>query len=93
MLWVIYLEDILILQFHLDFGFSGRFEGKSLVPYIASQCAGAIAAAGVLYMIYSGASGFDGFSGPGAFASNFYGEAVYNGKSFSMMAAFTADLS
>lgn len=70
---------------------SGRFEGKSLVPYIASQCAGAIAAAGVLYMIYSGASGFDGFSGPGAFASNFYGEAVYNGKSFSMMAAFTAE--
>lgn len=70
---------------------SGRFDTKDLAPYIASQCVGAIAAAGVLYLIYSGSSGFDGFSGAGAFATNFYGEAVYNGKSFSMMSCFIAE--
>jgi aquaporin Z len=31
------------------------------------------------------------FSAPGAFATNFYGEAVYNGKAFSMGAAFLAE--
>ena len=32
----------------------GRFNGKDLLPYIVSQVIGAIAAAGVLYLIASG---------------------------------------
>ncbi len=48
----------------------GRFEGKDLLPYIASQVLGGVAGAGVLYMI---ASGQDGFVA-GGFASNGYGE-------------------
>lgn len=37
----------------------GRFNGKDLLPYIVSQVIGAIAAAGVLYLIASGKTGFD----------------------------------
>jgi aquaporin Z len=68
----------------------GRFPAKDLLPYVASQCLGAIAAAGALFVILSG-SGTPDFSGPGAFATNFYGEAVYFGKSYSMGAAFLAE--
>ena len=32
----------------------GRFSAKDLLPYIASQCVGAIAAAGTLFYILSG---------------------------------------
>ena len=35
----------------------GRFNGKDLLPYIVSQVIGAIAAAGVLYLIASGKTG------------------------------------
>lgn len=68
----------------------GRFSAKELVPYIVVQCVGAICAAGCLYLILSG-SGEPDFSQPGAFASNFYGEAVYFGKSYSVGAAFLAE--
>ncbi|SHF14722.1 aquaporin Z [Chryseobacterium arachidis] len=68
----------------------GRFSAKDLVPYVVAQCLGAIAAAGALYVILSG-SGTPDFSGPGAFATNFYGEAVYFGKSYSLGAAFLAE--
>ncbi|MCS3871214.1 aquaporin Z [Chryseobacterium ginsenosidimutans] len=68
----------------------GRFPAKDLLPYVASQCLGAIAAAGALFVILSG-SGTPDFSGPGAFATNFYGEAVYFGKSYSMGAAFLTE--
>ena len=68
----------------------GRFTAKDLIPYIAAQCLGAVASAGALYMILSG-SGTPDFSAPGAFASNFYGDAVYFGKSYSMQAAFLAE--
>ena len=49
----------------------GRFKGKDLLPYVVSQVIGAIAAAGVLYLIASGKAGFDLSAG---FASNGYGE-------------------
>ncbi len=49
----------------------GRFPASGLVPYIVSQVVGAIAAAGVLYVIASGRAGFDLATG---FASNGYGD-------------------
>jgi len=49
----------------------GRFPAKELAPYIVAQVIGGIVAGGVLYLI---ASGKDGFSLTGGFASNGYGE-------------------
>ena len=48
-----------------------RFPVSDLLPYVVAQVAGAIAAAGVLYVIASGVTGFDVHSG---FASNGYAE-------------------
>lgn len=50
---------------------AGRIDGKDVVPYIFTQVLGAIAAAGVLYLIASGKAGFDVTAG---FATNGYGE-------------------
>jgi len=47
-----------------------RFPGADLLPYLIAQVAGAIAGAGILYVIASGASGFDL---AGGFAANGYG--------------------
>jgi aquaporin Z len=49
----------------------GRFPAGQLLPYIVSQVAGGVAAAGVLFVI---ASGNSEFSLAGGFASNGYGE-------------------
>lgn len=48
-----------------------RFPASDLFPYIIAQVAGAIVAAGVLYVIASGQAGFDL---NGGFASNGYGQ-------------------
>ena len=49
----------------------GRFPAKDLLPYVAAQVLGGIAGGGILYLIASGAPGFDVTAG---FASNGYGE-------------------
>lgn len=49
----------------------GRFPAAELLPYIIAQVAGGIAGAGILYLI---ASGQEGFSLAGGFASNAFGE-------------------
>lgn len=49
----------------------GRFSVGEIIPYWIAQVVGAIAAAAVLYIIASGAEGFDLAAG---FASNGYGE-------------------
>lgn len=49
----------------------GRFATADIVPYVVVQVIGAIAAAAVIYVIASGAPGFDVQNG---FAANGYGE-------------------
>jgi aquaporin Z len=49
----------------------GKFKTADIIPYWLAQVLGAIVAAGVLYVI---ASGKDGFSLAGGFASNGYGD-------------------
>jgi aquaporin Z len=65
----------------------GRFKGKDLLPYVVAQVAGAIVAAGVLYLI---ASGKAGFSVGGGFASNGYGEHSPGG--YSLVAALVSEV-
>jgi aquaporin Z len=49
----------------------GRFPGRQVMPYVATQVVGAVVASGVLYVIASGKPGFDLAAG---FAANGYGE-------------------
>lgn len=65
----------------------GKFEAKDLLGYIGAQVIGAIAAAGVLYLIFSGKSGFDGVGG---FAANGYGDLSPGG--YNMMSALVAEI-
>jgi aquaporin Z len=64
-----------------------RFPARDLLPYVASQVAGAIAGAGALYLI---ASGKDGFSTSGGFASNGYG--VHSPGGYSLAACLVAEV-
>src|ERR1700744_1684626 len=54
----------------LGLAVGGRFPAKDLLPYVAAQVLGGIAGAAILYVIASGAPGFDVAAG---FASNGYG--------------------
>jgi len=65
----------------------GRFEASQLAPYIAAQVLGAIAGGGVLYLIASGAPGFDL---AGGFASNGYAEHSPGG--YDLKAAFVTEV-
>ncbi|WP_237275164.1 aquaporin Z [Tenacibaculum ovolyticum] len=64
----------------------GKFSAKELVPYIISQLAGAILAAGALYLIVSGKSDFESIGG---FAANGYGSLSPGG--YDMASAFIAE--
>src|SRR5512138_2366571 len=64
-----------------------RFPASELLAYIAAQVAGAIAAAGVLYVIAAGKAGFDVTAG---FASN--GFAEHSPGGYSMVACLTAEV-
>ena len=50
---------------------AGRFPARDLGPYVAAQLVGAILGAAILYLIASGAPGFDPHAG---FAANGYGD-------------------
>jgi aquaporin Z len=64
-----------------------RFPASNLLPYVVAQVAGGIAAAGVLYLIASGQSGFDL---AGGFASNGY--AAHSPGGYSLVACLTAEV-
>lgn len=68
----------------------GRFSAKDILPYILSQCIGAIAAAGVLYFIWTGkAENVIDASQAGAFATNGYGD--FSPQGYSIESAFFAE--
>ena len=66
---------------------SGRFPAKELAPYIVVQVLGAVAGAGILYLIASGQAGFDLADG---FAANGYGE--HSPAGYSLAAGFMTEL-
>mgnify|MGYP001816772012 CR=1 FL=1 len=66
---------------------AGRFDAKEAPGYIISQVVGAIVAAGVLYVIASGAAAFNVADG---FASNGFGEHSPGG--YSMQAALVTEI-
>jgi aquaporin Z len=66
---------------------AGRFSTKEVPGYIIAQVVGACIAAGVLYVIASGAAGFDVSDG---FAANGYGDHSPGG--YSMTAALVAEI-
>ena len=66
---------------------AGRHPKSEAIPYIIAQVIGGIAGAAVLYLI---ASGKEGFSTAGGFASNGFGEHSPGG--YSMVAALVAEI-
>ena len=64
----------------------GRFPARDIPGYIAAQVLGGIAGAGILYVIASGAPGFE----LGGFAANGFGEHSPGG--YGMVAALTVEI-
>ncbi|MGV6848443.1 MAG: aquaporin Z [Marinibacterium sp.] len=65
----------------------GRHPGKELIPYWVAQVVGAVLAAGVLFIIASGA---EGFSLDGGFAANGYGDKSPGG--YGLVSALVAEI-
>ena len=65
----------------------GRFPAGQVIPYIVAQVIGAIVASGVLYLIASGAAGFDLAKG---FASNGYG--AHSPGQYSLVACLISEV-
>ena len=65
----------------------GRFPAGQILPYVIAQVLGAIVAAGLLYIIASGAAGFDVAKG---FASNGYD--AHSPGQYSMTACFITEV-
>lgn len=63
-----------------------RFPASELLPYVVAQVAGAIAGAGVLYVVASGSANFNLHAG---FATNGYGANSPGG--YSLLAGFVAE--
>jgi len=66
---------------------AGRIPARDLGPYVVAQLAGAIAGAGILYLIASGKAGFDVHAG---FASNGYAEHSPGG--YTLVAALISEV-
>jgi aquaporin Z len=71
----------------VDLWAGGRFGANKLLPYIVAQVLGAIVAGGVLFIIASGADGFDASAG---FASNGYG--AHSPGGYSLLAALVCEI-
>jgi aquaporin Z len=66
-----------------------RFPARELIPYVIAQVLGAIAAAGIIYLIAKGKAGFDVAAG---FAANGYGDSPGSPGQYTPLAAFVAEV-
>jgi aquaporin Z len=66
---------------------AGRFALKDLLPYVVAQTLGALAGAGILYLIVTGKGDFNGLGG---FAANGYG--AHSPGNYNVAAAFIAEV-
>src|SRR5262245_26837933 len=67
---------------------AGRFPQGQILPYAIAQVLGAVAGSGLLYVIASGAPGFDAVAG--GFASNGFG--AHSPGGYSLTAALAAEI-
>lgn len=74
----------------IGFWASGRFSVKDLIPYIIAQCTGAIAAASILFYIWSGkASNVIDATKAGVFATNGFDK--FSPDGYSILSCFSAE--